>query len=365
MSLDWNDDSGKQLRKIRLEHNLNKTDFCKKFNLSLSKLERIELGFEKPNDNIITFMYRTEAQNNSSRKIAEKKAKAKSKSTKKSPQVNNIIDTTVKETLVDTTIIDDKLSIIDKIKNDSIDINDIPVILAKEREEAVINKVVQEEWKFIPKNKTQLVCGVNIPENVVDYLEEAISLNKFEHLYQLRKLSEDALTAVRADMDILLSQKKEILDIPYEKWKTILEHCVNGRLNWFCFGAMLSMSINQIKDISDIEITYGGVVLSASSIFKREKRECIDNISSLLDFIHKYSKQYDTENKYIKYSDKDVLVLLKDISDKKEIIYFNIYKEKNGDKDCFLKLHWIEEGYIVELNNEGKSYKYFYNSINE
>lgn len=375
MSLDWDDNSGKQLRKIRLEHNLNKTDFCKKFSLSLAKLERIELGFEKPNDKIITFMYKTEAQKNSSRKIEENKAKVKSHLTKKDPKKDNIIETLAKEVVADTDIskvIEEKLSIVDMIKRDKpININDIYTILDKERKEAItiehlINEVVQEEeWRFVPKNRTQLVCGINIPENVVDYLEEAIKLNKFKHIYELRKLNEDALTAVRADMDILLPQKKEILDIPYGEWGAILDHCVNNNLNWFCYGIMLKMATYNTDCTFDIEGIYGGVIMSAKSIFNREKKECIDNIASLLNFIHNYSKKHDTDNKYIKYNDKDIFQLLKDISDKKEVIYFNIYKEKNGNKDCFLKLHWIEEGYIVELNNESKSYKYFYNSLNE
>jgi hypothetical protein len=348
MSLDWDDCKGKELRKIRLEHNLNKNDFCKRFNLSLAKLERIELGFEEPSDKIITFMYyvppKAEAQINNTTKIESQRNKSKVQ--KKILSTNNISETTIKKNAVDTNLF-------------KLEEKKIPII--EDKYSIITKDIKEEEWTFVPKNRTQLLCGVNIPENVVDYLEEAIKLNKFNHIYQLRNLSEDALIAVRADMEILLSQKKEIIAIPYEKWGRLLDHCIKSNLNWFCYGAMLSISINDINDVSDIERTYGGVVMSARSMFNKEKRECINNISSLIDFIHNYSKKYDTGNKYIKYTDRDIFELLKNIDDKKEDIYFNVYKEKNGDKSCFFNFHLIEEGYIIDINNEGKTYKYFYN----
>lgn len=226
-----------------------------------------------------------------------------------------------------------------------------------------INK--KGEWKFVPNNKTKLLCRVNIPENVVDCLEELIKLNKLEDLYQLEDLKEDIMIAVKADMEILLKQKEKIINIPYLEWgETLLEYTTN-RKNWFSYHVMLFIYNDKIKNMSDIEKAYECISLSAKFMLKKEKKECICNLPSLLDLIYKYSKQQDVENKYIKYNDKDIFGLLKDINDKKDIIFFNIYKEIKGSDDCFLKLNAIENGYVVELNKKGSNYKYFYNYIND
>lgn len=354
MSLDWNINNGEELRKIRLKQGLSKADFCKRFRLSTHLLEDIELGLKEPCSEIITFMYGVS-------KIEKEKIKPKYRKSQKVTNVNNVCKTPINKVVKDTNIstkVDEKKAII--VRNDKCeDTNGIQISLLKEQD------IYEKEREFIPKNKTQMVCGVNIPENVVDYLKEAIALKKLNHIYELRILNKEAITAVKADIEILISQREKILKIPYEKWGMVLNHCVDKGSNWFCYGAMLKMFTDNINSTFNIEGAYGGVTLTATAMFYKEKKEAIANMPSLLDFIYNHSKKYDFNDKYIKYSDKDIFLLLKDISNKKESISFNIYKEKNGDKDCVLKLQYIKEGYIVEVYCEGKITKYFYNSLNE